>query len=445
MLNNNENYNNQLISLRDYINKPIKLAYFFIIIAISIFFIWGCFAKLDSAIIARGVVIIAGNRKEVQHYEGGIISKILVEEGQKVKSGDILMILDKSSIEGILHTTLTLLRSRIAIEKRLIAEITNLDNISFDHNLLKGVDKEVEIIKNNQINIFLTKRNEFESNMLSFNEEKSKIFININGIKKQQDIFQDNLKIQEEKLSDIKKLYEKDVISKHNMLSIQREYQEMQARVAYLKDQELTLNQDLEKLKANIASFKNKYYTNLSKEYENNHLEIIDLEGKYKHYLNILDRTNIKSSVSGIVTDLKVHTIGGIIRPGETLMYIVPDTDNFIIETNIAPHEISNIKVGNLAKVSLDSYKQRLVPRLSADIIYISADSLKSEKGSTGLKEYYIVRLKIKPESLKSINYDVKLYPGMPVTAFLIRGTRTFMEYMLSPIIESFHKAFKEQ
>ena len=154
-----------------------------------------------------------------------------------------------------------------------------------------------------------------------------------------------------------------------------------------------------------------------------------------------------------MVTALSVHTIGSAIRQNDKpLLEIIPQDDNLVIEAFIPSNEIDSINIGSTAKIQLNAYKARLVPRIEGNVIYISAD--KFDKESPGMMGpgqpklapmgYYKAKIEVTPEELAKVNTDIKLYPGMPVTVFIVKGTRSFAEYLYSPIKDSFHKAFKE-
>ena len=123
-------------------------------------------------------------------------------------------------------------------------------------------------------------------------------------------------------------------------------------------------------------------------------------------------------------------------------MKLVPQNDELIIEAQVMPKDMESIKVGLRTKIQLSAYKSKLVPRVEGEVIYFSADRVSDERNG---QPYYIARVKIEPEILDKINYDVRLYPGMPADVFIVKGERTFLQYMISPITDSLHRAFKEK
>jgi len=159
--------------------------------------------------------------------------------------------------------------------------------------------------------------------------------------------------------------------------------------------------------------------------------------------MDVLERKVVKAPVSGIVADLQVHTIGGVIAPGAKIMDIVPEDQKLIVESEVNTQDIESIHVGMIAKISVDAYKSRLVPRLNGKVIYVSADKTFDPRNPQ-VPPHYIARIEIDDNEINNLVADVKLYPGMPVSVFIVKGTRTFLQYLLSPITDSFYKAFKE-
>jgi len=153
-----------------------------------------------------------------------------------------------------------------------------------------------------------------------------------------------------------------------------------------------------------------------------------------------VERSEIKSPVDGVVTDMQYHTIGGVIASGHKILDIIPQDGNLIVEAKVKLQDIDSIYPGLLAKVQLGAYKSRLVPRIEGKVIYVSADKSTDQQGNS----FYITRIEIDEEQFNRLSATIKLHPGMPVTVFIVKGTRTFLEYLISPIRDSFFKAFKE-
>ena len=169
---------------------------------------------------------------------------------------------------------------------------------------------------------------------------------------------------------------------------------------------------------------------------------IVSLKNELEANQYVLERSIIKAPVAGNVMNLKYQTIGGTITPASEIMFIVPENDELIAELKIKPQDIDLLAEGMKAKIQLSAYKTRLMPKLNGVIINISADSFKNEM--TG-EIYFKARVKIPDAELRKLKADVKLTPGMPIDGFLITGSRTLFQYLITPISESAYKAFREE
>lgn len=422
--------------------KPFKIGFLIIIATFILIFIWGGLAPLDSAVIAPGSVKLSHNHKEIQHYEGGIIQEIYVKDGDEVSENTPLLKLNSSAAQSNMYSKLTILRARTAAEKRIIAQINNLQTVEFDSQYLHPVNDEIIPIIDSQRNVFKARTAEFHNKISSYEQEKMRLMQKISGLKEQLKATEESQKIKDELLKDTVDLYNKRVLSKHNMISVRKEHINGLKNILSIKSDIEIAQHDIKQNQISSNSYSMKYYSDLASEYERNHIEYLDALQKYNNALDIYERTTIKSSSPGIVTALKHHTINGIIRPGEIIMLIIPQNDKMIIESMISPKDINDIRVGMSAKIQFDSYKRRTTPRALGKVIYVSADKIKNNDRAP---DSYLVRIEIDKNSLHKAINSLTLQPGLPVTVFLVRGKRTVLSYIISPIIESFRMAFKEQ
>jgi HlyD family type I secretion membrane fusion protein len=451
------------------VKPPLLFCGAAILVGISIFLIWGSWAPLDSAAIASGQVTLTGKRKTIQHLEGGVVEAIWVKEGEPVQEGDRLISLSPTAVASQLHRILWQLKAAKVLEKRLLAQesmtqesmtqdttpgaivlasqaLTSLDlgdlplEVAGDEGDADG--SLAQLIKT-QRQIFEAKCKEQQA-FLSGQQETLKAYqAQLNSLEKV-------LEGEREKLEGFQELHTKNIIPRfgHTMAGLfeaQRSVLEMESDRTRLKsaiaESKLKMLQFTENLKSQIAS-----------DYRENHLHLLELEQEYNRLKDIVDRMVIKSPVTGTVTGLEVTTIGGVVHPGAKLLDIVPESDELIIEASVNPQDIESVYPGLEAKIQLNAYKARLIPRISGEVLSVSADVMApsasqgapNAPSSPGGGAYYLVRIKVSEEALKRLSLPVTLTPGMPVTVFIVKGNRTFLQYLLSPIKDSFHKAFKE-
>lgn len=437
--------------LKKQLYPSIRFAFIVLGVVIGIFVLWGGTAPLDSASIAGGHVVLSGNRKLIQHLEGGVIEKILVNDGDEVKEGQDLVVLNPSNAKSGAESTLSHLRTALVSERRLMAEESGDEAIDFDNELLDRNDPEVQRLIANQQHLFNTRRRAIQGTIDILNQQIMQKQEEIIGYEAHLKSLSSQFNMTKERLAGAESLFAKGLLTKIELFEIRKAYQNTEAELVRVKAAITSSKQLIEEYKLKILSTENEYAHKISEEYKSNHASLLDYQARYQGFLDTLNRTVIKAPASGIVSALQHHTVGGVIRGGERIMEIIPQNDDLIVEAYIQIQDINNIHIGTMAKVQLNPYKQRLVPRIDGEVIYVSADRITSDrpvmfndKGHP-VSEYYLARVKLNQQEIQNLNTEVKLYPGMPVTVFLIRGTRTFLQYMISPITDSFHRAFKEQ
>ncbi len=429
--------------LKKEVSKPIKFAVAIISVTIFFFVIWGGLAPLDSAITASGSIVLSGNRKIIQHDSGGVIKKILVNDGDTVIVDQPLIELNQVTAVSNANILLSQLRHLVATEKRLLAEESYAESIDFSSPYLDANEPEVQRLINNQNQIFSIKKAALQGSLDVLNKRTEQYQEKIIGEKGSLKSVQSQLASARANLSDAEQLFKKQVMSKIHLMEARNQVQRLEGAESQAKGSIAVSEQAVIENQIQLLNAKNDFMHKIEDEYKQNHISYLEYEQRYLNAKEMLDRTVIKSPVNGIVSSMVYHTIGGVISPGTQIMEITPQDDELIIDAFVFPHEVNTVTVGTPVKIQLNPYKQRLVPRIDGKVIYVSANTMvrNTERGQT---EFFIVKVKINKDAISNLNADVKLYPGMPVTVFIIRGTRTFLQYLLSPIIDSFHKAFKE-
>lgn len=430
--------------LKKVIAPAIKIALWAFAVGFGFFFVWGGLAPLDQANMAEAVVVVAGNRKTIQHQEGGIIQEIKVTDGQLVAVGDPLIILNDRDDRATAHVLKSRLMIALAAQERLIAEQDNLDSISWDPNAYDHNDPEIKQILKTQTNLFETGKRAYRGQIEILNEQIGQSEQKIVSLKSQLSSYQTQLKLSKDELSGVKELYTQGLALKPRLFELERHYSEVQSMLVNIQSQIITAQQDISTKKISILNVENEYQKNIAAELKQNHGTLLEVDEQYQSFLEKLQRKVIKAPVSGVVTDIKVHTIGGVIQPGAKIMDIVPGDQKLILEAKVKTQDIDGIRPGMDVKVQLAAFKSKIVPRLSAKVLYIAADMV-TDQYVQNAYPHYIARIEIDEEELASLTADVKLYPGMPAQVFIIKGTRTFLRYLMDPITDSFYRAFKEK
>ena len=404
---------------------------------------WSAMAPLESAAVAMGTVVSDSHRKTVQHLEGGIIAAILVRDGDAVKAGQTLLRLDDTKARTTAAALTGQLWDAKAREARLLAERDEAEAISFPADLLaaKG-DPTVAAAISGQQKIFDTRRSLEESKIAAIHERINQVHQEIAGHQAEVTAFDERTKLLKEEIAGVQMLVNKGLERKPHLLQLQRDLAEMDGKRADTQAQIAKAKQIIAESEIDILSLKNDRQKDVADELRDTQKKKHELEEQVQAATDVLARTDVKAPEDGIVTDLRVHTTGGVIQAGEALMDLVPQSDRLVVEARIRPEDIDRVHEGLTAEVRLLPYKQRRTPPLDATVIYVSADRLVDKRTD---QPYFAAKLRIDEKELAKLGKEVKLVPGMPSEAMIQTGETTVAAYALSPILDSFHRAFREK
>lgn len=424
--------------------RPTVRFGFFVMVAVIVFFIgWGTLAPMDSAAIAPGYVVLDSNRKTVQHLEGGIIGEIFVKEGDEVQKGQLLIRLDTTAAKAKREIILSQLYLAKATEARLIAERDSEGAITFDPQLVAGSQNfEVAKILKGQESLFRTRQDAIrqqvdilQQKIQQFNNQITGLEAQVMSAKKQNSLIRDEI-------ITVTELLKKGLAKKPRLLELQRMEAELTGRAGEYLAEIARVKEGITETQYEMLNAKSEYIKETLESLKETQKDVASLSEELLASQDILTRTEIIAPQAGKITGLKYHTVGGVIEGGGPVMDIVPVNDKLIVEARIVPTDIDIVHTGLKAKVMLTAYKSRFVPRLEGTVIDVSGDSFANEQ--TG-ETFYKARIEIPKEALEELTTKVELYPGMPAEVFVVTGESTLLDYLLSPIIDSFHRAFKEK
>ncbi len=431
---------------RDLLHNALPAVVFGLMVAVIfgvIFIGWASIAPIDSAAIANGSVVLDANRKTIQHLEGGIITEIMVEDGDEVIAGQPLIKLNPVYAKAVNKTVTSNLLLARATEARLIAERDELDEIEFDGMFVNaGSDKEVTKIINSQKSLFKSRRDLMNGRTNLLEKRIAQLNDHIEGIEAQQEASKTQLEIIKEEIETVAELLKKGHTKKSRLLALQRAEAKLKGEMGNFKAETTKTREKITENEIQMLNLKVDNHREILSELKEVQAEVNNLQEKLSASTDVYERTVITAPQSGKVTGLKFHTIGGVIPAGAPIMDIVPQDDILVIEARVSPQDIDIVHEGLDAKVMLSAYRSRFVPRLDGKVTRVSADKFTDERQGT---TYYLARVEINRESFRKLDDNVKLYPGMPAETFIVTGSRTFLDYLISPITDSFRRSFREQ
>ncbi len=424
----------------------IKKVVFFGVIVILIFFgsfvLWSVLFPLESAAIAPGKVIVASERKTIEHLEGGIIKSILIENGSKVRKGDLLIVLDNTQAKAKLDLLSAQANELLASEARLQAELEGLDAIKWPQRLLDlRQDTNVKKMMLVQQDLFISNKKTLEGQLIILQQRITQLYKEIDSLQAQVKSEDRQLELIEEEITAVAYLEKRKLIEKPRLLALQREKARLTGNRGEHLGQIAKALQKIGETKQQIITLKDQTRKDILKDLREVHTNLTDVLEREKAAEDVLKRTKITAPQSGIVLGLTKHTVGGVIKPGEEILEIIPSQDALVIEAEVNPLDIDVVHPGLKAKVKLIPYKRRKTPTLDGIVKRVSADTYVNDKTN---QVYYKARILISLDELSRIK-NVTLYPGMPVQVMIITDKRSAFSYFLTPLEDSFERAFKEQ
>jgi HlyD family secretion protein len=411
-------------------------------IFLLIAFAWSSAAPLSGAVIASGMVGVEGSRKTVQHLEGGIIGKILITEGDHVAEGDTLIEFDDIRIRARVEELRNRVRTLVAQEARLRAERASFGTILFDHELLQDQDDpEVQAIISQQISQFETRGDNLITRESILFSRKAQLKQQANGVERQLEGVREQLRLIQEEAATVKELLEQGYDRKPRLLALLRDEAGLVAQEGELIALMARNKEAVGETELRVLSLKTDQLEEVDATLSNTQSERISIEKIYWESVDQLARTSVTSPVKGIVINLAFKTVGGVVRPGEVLMEVVPEEEGLIVNVRLRPQDIDEVRQGMEAYVVFPSYAQRYLHRISGDLIHVSADVIRDDK--TG-EFYFLAKIRVNTEDLERQAKDIKLTPGMPAEVFIATADRTFFEYLMQPLSRTFERAMRE-
>jgi HlyD family secretion protein len=415
------------------------------------FGLWAGLAPLNGAVVAPGTFVATGQNKLVQHLEGGIVREILVREGDLVDSGQTLVRMDDTPAKSKLRQLILKRYRLVAIGARLDAEMNGRDTMVVPPTLVSHEnDQEIGAIVARQ-------RSELEARRASLAAEESVLSKEISGIHESMQGYdaqiqstQKQIAIFGEELKDRQQLLDKHLTRKTDMLTLQRsqaglsgDLGELTSRVADAKERIARANQSIVHLKSVAVE-------NAVEELQKVETDLDDVQEQIRAQQDVVDRTEVRAPDRGIVVKLNYHTKGAVVAPGAVILELLPVRDELIIEAHVRPNDVTHVKVGQEALVRLSALNRRITPMVMAKVIYLSADALTEPMMATTANsqdvrhDYYVVRVRLDEDDVHRNLPSFNATPGMPADVYIKTGERTFFEYIMHPILNTFSHAFRE-
>ena len=404
------------------------------------FAIWSYFAPLSSAVIAPGVVSVASFRKNIQHLEGGIIEKILVKSGDVVKQNQLLVKLKNVTATTLVNRLTAEYYEALSAQARLEAERIGAPTITFPAALTgKNQTATMRGAMQGQIHVFDSRRKLFADRLSILNKQILQLQEEIKGLEGQTAATKKQYGLLTTQMSKWQQLRKKKLITDQRLAKTARQQAELEGQQSILFGKIAQTRQQILVLKLKMARMRTTAIDQVVSQLREQRANAYDIAQKLIKAQDILRRTEIRSPIEGTIVNLQVHTQGGVISPGQQLMEIVPLGDPLVVEVQIDPADIDEVKTGLPVNVELTSLTRRNRRPIKGILSIVSADRLST--AGTG-QPFYRARVQLFPASVKQ--QQTALLAGMGATVFIQTGNRTALEYLFSPVIRTFQHGLRE-
>jgi HlyD family secretion protein len=414
--------------------RELRTALRVLIIGIGVAAGWATLVPLSAAVVLPGTLVVESSVKKIQHPNGGVVADIPVHDGMRVNPGDLLVRLDETQVRAgrqVVTNQLEQVRVRIA---RLVAERDDAAELiigeEVDHQLAAS---EFSLFKA-RASARHGQKELLQNNISQFEEQ-------IGGLDAQLKSKSSQLTLISGELSGVEDLFNKGLVPITRMMSLKRDAARLEGERGQLVSAIAETKAKIGQAQLQIVRVDQEFRAEVMKDLRDSMDKEAELTEKSVAAQDQLDRVTIRAPTAGIVHQLSIHTIGGVVRPGDVIMEIVPVSDDLEIEARLPPQDIDQVGRGQNAYLRFTAFNQRTTPQLAGSVAYVSADLGHDPQTNSA---FYTVRITL-PATERHRLAGLTLVSGMPVEVFLQTGTRTMASYLLKPISDQFHRMFNER
>jgi HlyD family type I secretion membrane fusion protein len=420
---------------------PVLIGYAVLVLFIVGLGGWAALTPLAEAAIAPGVLRVEGTRRTVQHFEGGIVREILVRDGDQVRRGQVLLRLDQPTASQATETLRSQRWALLAQDARLVAELASAPGIVFPPELLSHDAARAQDAVAGQRALFEARRIALDSQMNVLQARIEQFEAQIRSGMAQREAQTRMLALLQAEETNTTTLVRQGLARLPQLLAIQRQVASVEGNIADVTNQLDRGRAQIAEAEREMRRLRDQRLQEVSTELREVRVRLAEAEERLRAAEDVSTRLEIAAPEDGTVINLRVFTLGAVVRPGDAVLDLVPRDDRIIAEVNVQPNDIEVIHPGLVAEIRLPAFKQRLVPYLHGHVTFVASDVTNDDR--RGLS-YYRVYVEIDEEQLRALD-GVQLRPGMMVEAMIRTGERSFGRYLLQPVFDSFHRAFREQ
>ncbi len=422
--------------------RAVRLGWLLVLAGFGGFLLWALFAPLDKGVMVNGSVVISGNRKVVQHNQGGIVDKIQVKDGDRVEAGQILLALNevdaRSASEGLDGQYLQL----VAREGRLLAEQQRLSDMVMTPRLQPLAEKpEMRVITALQRDLLHSRQQSLKLEAEGMRSSIAGMEASLSAQRQVMSSKQKQRETLEQQLQGLRSLAAENYVPRNKMLENERLLAQLNGDIAQLAGDINRTRRDIEQQTLLIAQRQQEYDKEVNSELADVRALLSDVGSKKEKADFNLANIQMRAPVSGTVVGLKVFTEGGVIAPGQTLLEIVPDDQPLFVDARLPVELVDKVWPGLSVELQFVAFNQSTTPRVAGTVELLSADRLLDERDGS---PYYSLRVQVDEAGKRALE-GLEVKPGMPVQGFVRTGERSFVNYLFKPLMDRLHLALTEE
>jgi membrane fusion protein, type I secretion system len=422
--------------------QPITIGFAVIVASFGLFGAWSAFARLDAAAVAPGVVTVETNRKTVQHLEGGIVSALNVRDGDRVNQGDLLVRLDPTRADASAELYRRQLAAALVAESRLVAERDSRDYLEFPREVLalKGDPLVAEAIAD-QLRQFQARRDTLARQVEVMEAQMQQIRKEIEAIEANRKIADAQKVFILRDLVGLRDLWEKKLVELTKLSVTEREHLRLEGVIAQAGIDVARAEQRIREIELKIEQLRQERREDASKQLPDVRRQMGDLRQQIIVAEDMLRRVEIRAPVSGTVQQLRIFTLGGVLRAGDPILDIVPDSEELIVRARVSPLDVHTVRAGMAAEVRFPAFHRPNVPFFMGTVRTVSSDRLTDAESK---EPYFAAEISVNRSTIPEDLRD-QLSAGLATDVIIATGERSALAYLLSPITQRMYKAMRER
>ncbi len=422
--------------------RAVAFGFAVIVFAFGGFALWSTTVPIAGAVVANGQVVVASKRKQVQHPTGGVIRAVRVEDGSMVKAGDVLVELEAADAAERFARSRDSLYLAVASEARLMAEALDQPEMQLPAELTADahMTPTLRAIVNGQQQLFNVRRIEMRGQLSIIEEQHQQLKDELAGLNAERSSAEQQIGLTKKELDAVEDLFEKGYTTRTRVFSLRREVTQLSGNAGRIAASAARTRSALIENELKLVQARNQLLTTVQSELRDTQAKIPTLREQYNAAKKAYEAMTIRAPVAGTVMASRGNNLGSVVRPGDTILEIVPADDRLMVEVQLRPNDVDSVKVGLETEIKLTGVNQRAAVPIHGRVSNVSADALQdSRTGGT----YFVAHVDV-PESELALLKDVQLQPGMPAAVLIKTGDRTALAYLTQPLTDSINRAWRE-